>query len=235
MEIQKTSVHSHRKNEKITGGFFIAATLFAIIGLKLYDPILQNPNYLAESASHSTQIIFGAIAELILVCANAGTALMLFPYLKKYNENLARGYYTFRLIEAITILIGIFCMLSIVSLSQTFNSDKNAVISVYQSAASIVKSIHDWTFIVGPLFMLGINTTIYSSVFFRSKLVPRKLALLGITGAILVFISAILVMFDIIPMMSVIQILFAMPIAIYEMILAGWLIVKGFNLEKVSN
>jgi hypothetical protein len=92
MEIQKTSVHSHRKNAKITGVFFIAATLFAIIGLKLYDPILQNPNYLKEAASHSTQIIFGAIAELILVAANAGTALMLFPYLKKYNENLARGY-----------------------------------------------------------------------------------------------------------------------------------------------
>jgi hypothetical protein len=122
-----------------------------------------------------------------------------------------------------------------VSLSQTFNSDANAVPSVYQSAASIVKSIHYWTFIVGPLFMLGINTTIYSSVFYRSKLVPGKLAVLGISGAMLVFISAILVMFGIIPMMSVIQMSMAMPIAIYEMILAGWLIAKGYNLEKVSN
>ncbi len=235
MEIEKSSAHSHRMNAKITGVFFIAATLFAIIGLKLYDPILQNPNYIEEAAGHSSQIILGAIAELILVCSNAGTASMLFPYLKKYNENLARGYYTFRLLEAITILIGVLSILSLMSLSRTFNGDAGAELSIYQPAAAIVKSIHDWTFIVGPLFMLGINTTIYSSVFYRSKLVPRKLALLGITGAILVFISAILVMFDIVPMLSAIQILFAIPIAIYEMVLAGWLIAKGFNLEKVHN
>jgi len=235
METQKSSSLTHRKNAKITGVFFIAATLFAILGLKLYDPILQNTNYIAEAAGHSTQIILGAVSELILVCANIGTAIMLFPYLKKYNENLARGYYTFRLVEAITILIGVVSMLSLLSLSKTFNGDANAMLSIYQPAASIVNAIHYWTFIIGPLFMLGINTTIYSSVLYRSKLVPVKLAVLGITGAVLVFISAILVMFGMIPMMSAVQILFAMPIAVYEMVLAGWLIAKGFNLENAGN
>jgi hypothetical protein len=98
----------------------------------------------------------------------------------------------------------------------------------------MLKTIHGWSFILGPHFMLGVNTFIYSSLFYRSRLVPRRLALVGITGAVLIFTASILEMFLIIPTFSVYVIVMALPIAVYEMVLAGWLIVKGFNYKTAT-
>ena len=225
----------HKKNGVKAGLFFIAATVSAIIGLKLYDPILTTTNYLEAAAHHSSQITWGAVMELILICSMAGTAIMLFPYLRKFDLRLGLGYVVFRLLEGVFILIGIVAMLAILTLSQSYLNTANANLEVYQAAGTIVKAIHDWTFILGPLFILGINTSIYSYVFYRTQLVPRKLATLGIAGAVLVFISALLVMFGVIAQLSTLQILMAMPIAIYEMVLAGWLISKGFNLSYLKS
>jgi hypothetical protein len=224
-----------KKNAIITGLFFVGATVTAIIGLKLYDPILVQPDYIQNGAKYNVQLIWGAVFELLLVCSASGTAIMLSPYLRKYNEHLGLGYLCFRLLEAIFILIGIVAMLSIVTLSNSFANESNQDLASYLAAGIIAKAIHDWTFILGPLFMLGINTSIYSYVFLKTELVPKKLALVGIVGALIVFSSSLLALFGIIQMVSTIQILMAMPIAVYEMVLAGWLIVKGFNLSFLKH
>ncbi len=224
-----------KKNALITGLFFIAATVFAIIGLKLYDPILVQSDYIQNATKDTTQLIWGAVCELILVCTASGTAIMLSPYLRKYNEHLGMAYFSFRLLEAIFILIGIVAMLSIVSLCNSFANESNPDLSAYRAAGIIAKAIHDWTFILGPLFMLGINTYIYSYVFFKTELVPKKLALTGMAGAALVFSSSLLVMFGIISISSTIQVLMAVPIAVFEMVLAAWLIFKGFNLSYLKH
>lgn len=234
MSTRNSSEHANKTNAIITGLFFIAATVSAIIGLKLYDPILNHADYLTNAARHSTQIIFGGLFELILVCTASGTAIMLFPYLRKYNESLAIGYVCFRVLEVVFILIGILGMLSIVTLGHAYLSKASSDIDTYQAAGTIAKAIHDWTFIIGPLFILGINTSIYNYVFYKSKLVPRPLSIWGITGAVLVFISSLLVMFGLIEILSLWQMLLAMPIAIYEMILAIWLITRGFNLKHLT-
>ena len=223
-----------RMNAVITGLFFIAATVSAITGLKLYDPVLTHSDYLTNGAKNDTRIIFGALSELILVCTAAGTGIMLFPFIRKYNERLGLGYITFRLLEAVFILIGIVSVLALLSLSRSYTSETAPDIAAFQTAGTILKAIHDWTFILGPLFMLGINTFIYSYVFYRTNLVPGKLAILGITGAVLVFISAPLAMLGIVTMLSVWQVLMALPIAVYEMVLAVWLIMRGFNLGYVA-
>lgn len=230
IDIEYSSKRADKKNAVITGLFFIAATVSAITGAKLYDPILIHTDYLTSGAKNATQIIFGALSELILVCTAAGTGIMLFPYLRKFNERLGLGYIVFRLLEAVFILIGIVSVLALLTLSRSYTNEASPAINAYQTAGTILKAIHDWTFILGPLFMLGINTFIYSYVFYQTNLVPRKLAILGIAGAVLVFISAPLVMLGIIAQLSVMQVLMAMPIAIYEMVLAVWLISKGFNL-----
>jgi hypothetical protein len=220
-----------KKNAVITGLFFIGATVSAIIGVLLYDPILVQHDYIQNGAKFTVQLIWGAVFELILVCTASGTAIMLTPYLRKFNEHLGLGYLCFRFLEAIIILIGIVAMLSIVTLINSFVNESSPDLASYQSAGIIAKAIHDWTFILGPLFMLGINTFIYSYVFLKTEMIPKQLALVGIVGAILVFSSSLLVMFGIIQMSSTIQISMAIPIAVYEMVLAGWLIAKGFNLS----
>lgn len=225
---------THRMNELITGCFFIAATVSAIIGLKLYDPLLTTVDFLEQGATHSRQIISGAVFEMILVVADCGTAIMLYPYLKAYNERLALGYFCFRVVETVFILLGIISILSLLTLSHTYVSGGHADGIQYYAAGTLAKSFHDWTFILGPKFILGINTFIYSYIFFRTGLVPRNLSLLGLTGASLVFINALSEMFGLIPSLSVGDFLLAFPVAVYEMILAGRLIARGFNLQYLA-
>lgn len=222
-------------NAIITGCFFIAATVSAIIGLKLYDPILFNNDYLLQGPAHSSQIVLGAVFEMILVVAACGTAIMLYPYLKTYNQRLALGYFIFRVLEAVLILVGVVSVLSLLTLSHSYTTISNPDSSTYHAIGVVAKALHDWTFILGPKFLLGINTFIYSYVFYKTELVPRKLSLLGLTGASLVFINSLLEMFGIIGSLSAADFVLAFPIAIYEMILAVWLIRNGFGIHYVTS
>lgn len=222
-------------NAIITGCFFIAATVFAIIGLKLYDPILASNDYLQQGAAYSSQVVLGAVFEMILVVAACGTAIMLYPYLKTYNQRLALGYFAFRVLEAVSILVGVVSVLSLLTLSHSYTTTSNPDNNIYHAIGVVVKALHDWTFILGPKFLLGINTFIYSYVFYQTELVPRKLSLLGLAGASLVFIKSLLEMFGVIGSFSVADFVFVFPIAIYEMILAVWLIKKGFGIHYVTS
>lgn len=227
------SATNTKRNSAITGVFFIAATTFAIIGLLLYGPLLNHPDYLSRGAAHATQIIIGAICELVLVSANTGTALMLYPYLRLYNKHLGLAYFSFRLLEVLFISIGIVSMLGLLSLSIDYSTNiETADVQTYQTIGSVLKAIHDWTFIIGPHFMLGINTFLYSYVFYRTKMIPKKLALLGLIGGVLVFMVGNLQLLGILTQFSSVTIMMALPIAVYEMILAGRLIVKGLDIEN---
>ncbi|WPR70316.1 DUF4386 domain-containing protein [Flavobacterium sp. NG2] len=233
----KNSYYSHslilnnKRNAKITGLFFIAATVFAITGLSLYDPLLNEENFLIIGDNNTIQMVLGAICELILVASMTGTAIMLYPYLKRYNNQLGLGYLCFRLFEALFISFGIISMLALLSLSRSYNNSVEADFIMYQTIGNLLKAIYNYTFIIGPHFMLGINTFIYSYIFYKSNLVPKKLAILGLIGAVLIFIVANLKLFNILPQLSSTAIALAIPVAFYEMILATWLIRNGFNLR----
>lgn len=223
----------HRKNAKIIGVFFIIAAISAIIGLVLYNPILNEQNYLIKGAQYSNQIIFGAVFELLLVATAVGTGIVFFPYLKKQNEAMALGYFCFRMLEAIFIMIGIVSVLSLLSISQKYTAEQVNFES-YEAIAHALKSAHKWTFMLGPNFMLGINTFLYSYLLYCSRLIPKYFSILGMASAILIFIAALLEIFTIINQVSVIGFLLAFPIFIYEMSLAIFLIVKGFNSGKLK-
>jgi hypothetical protein len=214
---------------KIIGVLFILAAVTAIVGLILYDPLLKGPDYLINGAAHSNQVLLGALMELFLVVSAVGTATTLFPILRKYNETIALWHVCFRFLEAIIITIGVISMLSLLTLSREFVAAGAPDIESFQTSGIVLKAIHEWTFMLGPLFMLGINTMMYSYIYYKTKLVPRFIPILGMTGAALVFINALLVLFGVVEQISGWGAMFALPIAANEMILAVWLIVKGFN------
>ncbi|TFE22816.1 DUF4386 domain-containing protein [Cohnella luojiensis] len=224
-------MNSNRQRAKIVGVLFILAAVTAIIGLLLYDPILNGPDYLIKGSEHSNQVILGALMELILVVSAVGTATTMFPLLRKYNETIALWHVCFRFLEAVIITVGVISVLSLLTLSREFVAAGAPDTASFQASGILLKAIHDWTFLLGPLFMLGINTMMYSYIFYKSKLVPRFIPILGMTGATLVFINALLVMFGVVEQISVWGLL-ALPIAANEMILAVWLIVKGFNIKE---
>ncbi|MFK9093883.1 DUF4386 domain-containing protein [Bacillus salipaludis] len=228
-------MNSNKKAAKIVGVLFILAAVTAIIGLILYDPILNGPDYLIKGSEHANQVILGAIMELILVVSAVGTATTMFPFLRKYNETIALWHVCFRFLEAVVITFGIISILSLLTLSREYVAGGSPDIAFYQASGTLLKAIHGWTFLIGPNFMLGINTMMYSYIFYKSKLVPRFIPILGMTGATLVFICAFLVMFGVIQQVSILGGLLSLPVAANEMILAVWLIVKGFNESAIDS
>jgi hypothetical protein len=224
-----------KKSALIVGVLFILAAVTSIIGLILYNPILKSPDYLINGSEHANQVILGAVMELILVVSAIGTATTMFPILRKYNETIALWHVCFRFLEAIIITVGVISMLSLVTLSREFVAAGAVDTAFFQASGTSLKALHDWTFLLGPNFMLGINTAMYSYIFYKSKLVPRFISILGMTGSVLIFLCAMLVMFGVIEQVSVWGAIFAIPIAANEMTLAVWLIVKGFNESALAS
>jgi hypothetical protein len=228
-------MNSNRKAAKIVGVLFILAAVTAVIGLNLYDPILNGPDYLIKGSEHANQVLVGAVMELILVVSAVGTATTMFPLLRQYNETIALWHVCFRFLEAIIITVGVISVLSLLTLSQEFVAAGAPEPSSYYSSGIILKAIHDWTFMLGPLFMLGINTMMYSYIFYKTRLVPRFISVLGMTGAVFVFVCSLFVMFGVFPQISFWGAVLALPVAANEMILAVWLIVKGFNENAITS
>lgn len=227
-------MNSNKKAAKIVGILFILAAVSAVAGLLLYDPILNGPNYLMNGSEHANQVVLGALMELILVVSAVGTATIMFPILRKYNDTIALWHVCFRFLEAIIITIGVISVLSLLTLSQEFIALGSPDTTSFQTSGIVLHAIHDWTFLLGPNFMLGINTFMYSYIFYKTKLVPRFIPILGMTGATLIFICALFVMFGVFPQLSVWGAILAIPVAANEMILAVWLIVKGFNQTALA-
>lgn len=222
-------------NAKTTGIFFILAAVSSVIGLKLYDPILANSTLMLTAGDFYPQIIFGSINELILAVSATGTGLMLFPFLKRYDESIALGYLSFRVLEVVFIVIGTVSILTALSISEYYG---NGTIKNEDDAKNLMfafVSVHKWTFILGPNFMLAINTFLYSAIFMKTKAIPQNLSKLGILASLLIMTAAILELFGIIEQISTWGILLAVPIAMFEMTLAVWLIFKGIKSEVTTN
>lgn len=217
-----------RTNATLTGVFFIIAAVSSIIGLKLYDPILMDKNFIISGNAHYNQVILGVICELILAASATGTAIMLYPYLRRYHESIGIGYLSFRVLEVVFIVIGTLSVLTALSISGHYA--EGSIDSAQATALGLsFIALHNWTFILGPNFMLAINTFLYSYAFYKTGLIPKKLSLLGLTAACLIMVAAILELFGVINQLSVWGILLALPIATYEISLAIRLIAKGFN------
>jgi hypothetical protein len=225
----------NKRAAKLVGVLFILAAVSAVAGVMLYDPILNGSDYLVNGSKHASQVTLGALMELILVVSAVGTATTMFPILRRYNETIALWHVCFRFLEAIVIMVGVISVLSLLTLSQEFVTAGAPDVAAFQTSGTVFKAIHEWTFMLGPNFMLGINTMMYSYIFYKTKLVPRFISILGMTGAALVFICALLVMFDVIEQVSVWGGILALPVAANEMILAVWLIVKGFNPSVLAS
>jgi hypothetical protein len=226
-------MNSNRDFAILVGVLYILAAVTAILGLALYQPILNDPEYIIKGSANETQVIWGAVNELILAFSVIGTSIMMFPIVNKENENIAIGYICFRLLEAILIIIGIISLLSIITLSREFQAAVAPNASSYLIAGKLLLSLHNWTFLLGPNLALGHSTLMMSYFLYDSKLVPRFISVIGLIGGTFMIACALLVMFGVFLQVSVWGAILAIPVFAYEMSLAVWLIVKGFNSSVV--
>ena len=213
---------------RVTGVLFLITFATAIGALYLFQPVLDDPAGYIAGAGSDNRIYFGALLELLLIVANIGTAVVLFPILRRQNEILALGYVTARLVEGAFIAIGLFAVLSLVTLGQ---EDSGAQAGLIGYTLSEVK---DWTFILGPGWVVGVgNGLILGYLMYRSGLVPRPLAALGLIGGPLIVLSGTLVLFDVIDQGGTGQGLATIPEFFWELGLGIYLTVKGFRPSPI--
>lgn len=223
-----------RKNAKILGIFYILAALTSIIAVILYGPVLSEQWQMTVVNGSETRVLIGVLNDLLLVVTAVGTAIMLYPYIRHWNEHLALGYLCFRFMEAVFIVIGIVSILGLLRLS-AYYADNLTIEPSLEPIGFLLQDIYRWSAMLGPNFMLGINTSLYSYLLYRTGYVPKPLAIFGMITAIMVFMAGILQMFGIIGPYSALKGLIALPVGVYEMSLAAWLIVKGFHGEPIQS
>jgi Domain of unknown function (DUF4386) len=222
-------VSSHRKISLVAGVFFILTIIASIPALILFGPVLNDPNYIV-GAGADTRVFWGAFLEVITVIANIGTAVTLFSILKRQDEGFALGYVATRVLEGTIMVVGIICVLSVVTLRQDFAGVAGADAASLTTAGKSLVAIKDWTFIFGPDFCAGIgNGILLGYLMYTSGLVPRRMALLGVIGGPLAVVAATGELFGLIEQASAPDFLLTLPEIAWELSLSIWLIVKGFN------
>jgi hypothetical protein len=219
-----------QKIARITGWLFIVTFVVSIpAALMLYPSLLDHPNYIVGAGADS-RIALGALLEMILIISNIGTAVVLFPILKRQNESLALGYVTARVMESVFIAVGILSLMAIVTLRQDVGAAGGE--SLVTAGRSLV-AIHDWTFLLGPGWVVGLgNGLILGYLMYRSGLVPRGMAVLGLIGGPLIILSGTLVLFNVIDPGSGAQVIATIPEFFWELSLGIYLIAKGFKTSS---
>ncbi|WP_028608585.1 DUF4386 domain-containing protein [Paenibacillus harenae] len=224
-----------RKNGILLGIFYIVAAVTSVIAVVFYQPVLSEQWYMSVADGFKTKVLIGVINDLLLVLTAVGTAVMLFPYIRRWNEHMALGYLCFRFMEAVLIAIGVVSILGLLQLSIHYEAGSVEREENLLAIGYMLQAFHRWTSMLGPNFMLGVNTIMYSYLLYRTGLVPKRLALFGMITAVSVFIAGLLELFGIVEPFSAAKGLIALPVGVYEMSLAVWLIVKGFHKQKLEN
>jgi hypothetical protein len=204
--------------------------------LILYAPVLHNPDYILGGGAADNGVASGAFLELLLIIANIGSAVVLFPVLKRVNEILALGYVTARVIESAFIAVGLLGLLTLVTLRQDLAGAANADAGSLLTVGKSLVALHDWTFLLGPGFVVGVgNGLILGYLMYRSRLVPRAMAVLGLIGGPLIIASGVAVLFGVIEAGGGWQVIATIPEFFWELSLGIWLIVKGFNRSALAS
>jgi Domain of unknown function (DUF4386) len=224
--MDKKALLSLRKIALVAGVLYLL-TFVSIPTLVLYGAI-HDPNYIIGSGP-DTSVLIGAVLEIIVALAGIGTAVVLFPVLKKQNEGLALGFVGSRVLEASTIFAGVAFLLTIVSLRQAGARADALVIG------HTLVTMYDRIFLIGQSFMPAVNDLLLGILLYQSRLVPRVLPLIGIFGAALLVAGDIAVLFGLIGQHAPSTALAALPVALFEFSLGIWLIVKGFNLSVITS
>ena len=216
-----------QKRARVFGVLYLLTFVTSIAALALYQPILDHPIAYIAGAGHDNQILFGAFLELFLIITNIGTAVVIFPIVRRQNEDLALGYVTARIGECTFILVGILCVLGIVTL-------RNQVAGAAEGTVSYtLAAIKDWTFLLGPGWVVGWgNGLILGYLMYRSELVPRRATWLGLVGGPLIIISGKAILFsgnDTSDALRSLQGVATIPEFLWELFLGIYCTFKGFR------
>ncbi len=224
---------STRTIATVTGVLFLITFITSIpAAFVFYPPLLNDPNYIV-SAGADMGVKVGALLEVILVVAAIGTAVVLYPLVKRQNHIVALGYVTARVMEGAMIAVGILSLLSVVTLRQELAGAAGADAATLVPIGSALVAVHDWTFLLGPgLGPLG-NGILLGYLMYRSGLVPRGLTLLGLIGGPLLIAAFVAILFGVFAQVSLPAAIATIPEFLWELLIGIYLTVKGFKPSPI--
>ncbi len=222
-----------RRTAVIVGVLFITATVAYSIGIALIDPHLDTPDYLTEIAENESQVKIGSLFVLIDAVAVVGIAVMIFPVLRRVNESLALWYVGARITESILFIVYVFSVLMLVTLSQNSSNAGPFDAPHLQTSGDLLTAVGEWVDVLNYTAVFAVGALFLYSMLYVSKLVPRFLSVWGFIGGICCIVAGLSVMFGV-NSSSMAVIALYLPIAVNEMVLAIWLIAKGFNQSSIA-
>lgn len=228
----KAPMDRMRKASLAAGLLYLATFVFSIpAAFGLYKGLLDDPTAFVLGAGSDTSVLWGGLFEVITALTAIGTAVVLYPVIKRYGPTGALGFVTSRVLEASMIFVGVLSVLSVVTLRQDLAGTDAPGLT---TTAQALVALKDWTFLLGPGFMASINALCLGSVMYRSRLVPRIIPTLGLIGAPLLMASSIATLLGLHDQVSPTATLLVIPIFFWELSLGIWMTVKGFTSETPS-
>ena len=226
---------SYRGNAIAAGVLFIACSAASILSAVPLGSTLDGPDYLSKLAVSDNQVVMTALIEFVWAATGAGIAIGLYPILRKSNPALALGSVAARVVENVFVLIGTLSLLVLLTVSQQSLAPGSAAPSSFQATGDALLAVRDWVHGFVALLAFGIGVLMYYYVFYRSRLVPRWLSGWGLAGAALGLVATVYSGFTQEFGFTTVNTVLNIPIGLQEMVLAVWLIVKGFNPSAVRS
>ncbi len=217
-----------RNHARVGGIFYLLTFAASLPAYFLLDVIVNDPGYIL-SAGHDTQVVWACFLDFINALACIGTAVAVFPVVKRVNESLALGFVMSRMLEAAIIMIGVVALLTVVVLRQDFSGLTATDATALTTTGQALVTSRDWTFLFGPGFMAGINALLFGTLLYRSGLVPRIIPMMGLVGAPLLLTANLLTLFGHNTQSSAWTMLATLPIAAWELSVGFYMTFKGFK------
>jgi hypothetical protein len=220
-----------RKAALAAGLFYIATFVFSIPALGLYDGVVNDVNFVLGAGSDQG-VLWGGLIEVLTALACIGSAVAVYPVIKRYGPGRAVGFVASRTLEAAMIFTGVLAVLAVYTLRQDLAGADAVGLT---TAASALVAVKNWTFLLGPGVMPAINALCFATILYRARLVPRWIPTLGLIGAPLLLLSSTAALFGTWEQVSSAGLLFALPIATWEFSVGVYMIVKGFKQPTITH
>jgi len=224
-----------RKTAYVVGVLFVITYVTSIAAkFAFYPPFLDHANYIL-GPGQDTRVLWGAFAEMLLIIANIGTAVALYPVVRDRFPSLSLGFVTARVMESVFIAVGVLAVVTLVSMRSDYAGAAGAGGTALATVGHMLVALQEWTFNLGPAWVVGIgNGLILGYMMWRTGLVPRGMALLGLVGGALLLLSGTAVIFGVIEAGSTGVLVASLPEFFWELGFGLYLTFKGFRPSGVT-
>jgi hypothetical protein len=228
-----TAADRTRGNSRAAGVFYLLTFAASIPALLLLDPVLNDPGYVL-GAGHDNQVLFACLLDVVTALTGIGSAVAVFPVVKRVNESMALGFVMSRMVEAAVILIGVVALLTVLVLRQDLAGSASADAAALTTTGQALVTARDWTFLLGPGFMACLNALLFGTLLYRSRLVPRIIPTIGLVGAPVLLTANLLTFFGQTTQTGSLTMLATLPIATWELSVGFYLAFRGFRPAAVA-